>query len=81
MKNFINHAIMVIALFFTVTKTSAQSQYISVKPHLADKNKPQLPMVLSWNYHPHCKKNKLIDVTDLVPDERIEDILKKYSGK
>ncbi len=31
--------------------------------------------------HPDYKKIKLIGVTDLVPDERIEDILKKYSHK
>ena len=24
---------------------------------------------------------KLIEVTDLIPDERIEDILKRYKGK
>lgn len=31
--------------------------------------------------HPDFKKVKLIEITDLVPDERIEKILKKYSGK
>ena len=31
--------------------------------------------------HPDYKKVKLIEVTDLIPDERIEDILKKYSKK
>ncbi len=31
--------------------------------------------------HPDYKEIKLIGSTDLVPDERIEDILKKYSGK
>ena len=31
--------------------------------------------------HKDFKKVKLIEVTDLIPDERIEEILKKYSGK
>ena len=31
--------------------------------------------------HSDYKEIKLIGSTDLVPDERIEDILKKYSGK
>jgi RES domain-containing protein len=31
--------------------------------------------------HPDYKKVKIIEVTNLVPDPRIEDILKKYSRK
>lgn len=31
--------------------------------------------------HPDYKKVKIVDVTKLVPDKRIEDILKKYSKK
>lgn len=31
--------------------------------------------------HADFKLAKLVAVTDLIPDERIEDILKKYSGK
>ncbi|HXS56713.1 MAG TPA: RES family NAD+ phosphorylase [Hanamia sp.] len=31
--------------------------------------------------HPDYKKVKIIEVTNLVPDQRIEDILKKYSKK
>jgi len=31
--------------------------------------------------HPDYKKVKLIEVTDLIPDERIEDILKEYTKK
>lgn len=31
--------------------------------------------------HPDYKKIKIIEVTKLVPDKRIEDILKKYSKK
>ena len=31
--------------------------------------------------HPDYKKVKIIEVTNLVPDPRIEDILKKYSKK
>lgn len=31
--------------------------------------------------HPDFKEVKLISVTDLIPDERIEDILKKYPVK
>lgn len=31
--------------------------------------------------HPDYKKIKLVDSTDLVPDQRIEDILKKHSDK
>ena len=30
--------------------------------------------------HPDYKKIKLLDTTELVPDKRIEDILKKYSA-
>ncbi len=47
---------------------------------------PSAVLPESYNYvlnteHAMYKKIKLIGVTDLVPDERIEDILKKYKGK
>lgn len=45
---------------------------------------PSAVLPESYNYvintlHPHFKKVKLAGVTDLIPDDRIEDILKKYS--
>lgn len=47
---------------------------------------PSAVMPEAFNYvingtHRDFKKIKMIDVTDLVPDERIEDLLKEYSGK
>jgi RES domain-containing protein len=46
---------------------------------------PSAVLPESYNYvinalHPDFKKIEIIKVTDLVPDERIDDILKKYSG-
>ena len=43
---------------------------------------PSAVLPESYNYvlnatHPDCKKVKLIGTTDLIPDERIEDLLKK----
>jgi RES domain-containing protein len=45
---------------------------------------PSAVMPLSYNFvintiHPDYPRVKLVDVTDLVPDSRIEDILKKYN--
>ena len=39
---------------------------------------PHCSNYVSNTQHPGFKKIKLIEVTDLVPDERIEDILKRY---
>ena len=43
---------------------------------------PSAVLPESFNYvlnatHPDCKKIKLLKITDLIPDERIEDLLKK----
>jgi RES domain-containing protein len=43
---------------------------------------PSAVLPESYNYvlnitHPDCKKIKLLRTTDLIPDERIEDLLKK----
>jgi RES domain-containing protein len=43
---------------------------------------PSAVLPESYNYvlnatHPDCKKIKLLKTTDLIPDERIEDLLKK----
>ncbi|SEI38108.1 RES domain-containing protein [Dyadobacter sp. SG02] len=45
---------------------------------------PSAVMPLSYNYvintlHPDYSRVKLIEVTDLMPDPRIDDILKKYT--
>ena len=45
---------------------------------------PSAVLPESFNYvinslHPEFKKIKLLKVTDLIPDERIEELLKKYS--
>jgi len=45
---------------------------------------PSAVLPESFNYifnatHPGCKKIKLVGVTDLIPDERIENLLKKSS--
>ncbi len=45
---------------------------------------PSAVLPESFNYvinatHPDCKKIRLLRVTDLIPDERIEDLLKKAS--
>jgi RES domain-containing protein len=45
---------------------------------------PSAVLPESFNYvinslHPEFKKIKLLKVTDLIPDERIEDLLKKYT--
>ena len=47
---------------------------------------PSAVLPEAFNYvinttHQGYKEIKLVDTTDLVPDERIEEILKKYSGK
>jgi RES domain-containing protein len=47
---------------------------------------PSAVLATNFNYaintlHADYKQVKLIDVSDLVPDERIEDLLKKYSAK
>lgn len=47
---------------------------------------PSAVLPESFNYvinseHPEYKKVKIIDVTNLVPDPRIEEILKKFSEK
>lgn len=47
---------------------------------------PSAVLPESFNYvinttHPDYKQVKLIDITDLVPDQRIEEILKNYSKK
>jgi RES domain-containing protein len=47
---------------------------------------PSAVLTTNFNYvintlHPDFKQIKLIDVSDLVPDDRIEDLLKKYSHK
>jgi RES domain-containing protein len=47
---------------------------------------PSAVLPESFNYvinttHPDYKKIKLIGTTDLVPDQRIEEILKKYSAR
>jgi RES domain-containing protein len=44
---------------------------------------PSAVLPESFNYvinatHPDCKRIKLVRTTDLIPDERIEDLLKKY---
>jgi RES domain-containing protein len=43
---------------------------------------PSAVLPESYNYvlnatHPDCRKIKLLKTTDLIPDERIEDLLKK----
>jgi len=47
---------------------------------------PSAVLPESFNYvinatHPDCKKIKIIRRTDLIPDERIEDLLKKAGSK
>jgi RES domain-containing protein len=47
---------------------------------------PSAVLPESFNYvinamHPDCKKIKIIRITDLIPDERIEDLLKKAGTK
>jgi RES domain-containing protein len=47
---------------------------------------PSAVLPESFNYvinatHPDCKKIKIIRITDLIPDERIEDLLKKAGSK
>jgi RES domain-containing protein len=47
---------------------------------------PSAILPVAFNYvinttHPDFKKIQLIGTTDLVPDQRIEELLKQYSGK
>jgi RES domain-containing protein len=47
---------------------------------------PSAVLPESFNYvinamHPDCRKIKIIRITDLIPDERIEDLLKNASTK
>ena len=47
---------------------------------------PSAVLPESFNYvinatHPDCKKIKIIGITDLIPDERIEDLLKNTRRK
>jgi RES domain-containing protein len=47
---------------------------------------PSAVLITNFNFvlnaqHPDFPKIKLVTTTELLPDERIEDILKKYSSK
>jgi RES domain-containing protein len=47
---------------------------------------PSAVLTTNFNYvintlHPDFNQVKLVDTSDLIPDDRIEDLLKKYSNK
>lgn len=69
---------------YTICQQTGNRWYEEGKAPLLKAPSAVLPQAYNFvinTLHPDYQKIKLIQTTDLIPDERIEDILKQYSKK